>query len=152
MTVDLPGVIAGTLQFPNADIRTNAANIVLDGPAAQILDLSNNDALADFAINAATGSFTIQNGRNFTSAGSFINAGTLEIEDSQGLGPKAKVNGATVANGATLELAIDNLPDSLTTNTWLDLPGASNYAGPLQTSLIFTDPLRTNRSAPSTSG
>src|SRR5207244_3599939 len=71
-------VIAGTLQFPNADIRTNAANIILDGPAAQILDLANNDALANFASNAA-GSFTIQNGRHFTAAGAFTNAGTLVI-------------------------------------------------------------------------
>jgi len=32
------------------------------------VDVANNDALANFASNA-TGSFTIQNGRNFTAAG-----------------------------------------------------------------------------------
>ena len=38
----------GTVMFTGADIQTNAATIVLDGPAARIVDQSNSDALANF--------------------------------------------------------------------------------------------------------
>jgi hypothetical protein len=72
-------LVAGTLQFNGADIRTNAATIVLDGAASRIVDASNADALANFASNAAAGSFTIQNGRSFTTAGDFANNGTLTL-------------------------------------------------------------------------
>jgi hypothetical protein len=50
-------VIRGTLQFNNANIRTNNADIVLDGPPSQIVDQSGNNALANFAVNDAAGSF-----------------------------------------------------------------------------------------------
>jgi hypothetical protein len=69
--------IAGTFQFPDAAITTNAANIVLDGRNAQIVDLLNTDALAHLAINTAEGTFTIDNGRNLATAADFSNAGTL---------------------------------------------------------------------------
>jgi autotransporter-associated beta strand protein len=42
-----------------------------------------------------------------------VSQGTLEIEDSQALGPQSKTNGTSVAAGATLELAVDNIADSL---------------------------------------
>ncbi len=38
--------IAGTFQFPGAAIATNAATLVLDGSASQIIDQNGNDALA----------------------------------------------------------------------------------------------------------
>src|SRR5205823_1659615 len=57
--------IAGTFRFPGAAITTNAATIVLDGPGAQIVDESNKNALANFAANAAGGSFTVQDGQDF---------------------------------------------------------------------------------------
>ena len=41
-------VLAGTLQFTNAAIVTNAAAIVLNGPAARIVNQSGADALANF--------------------------------------------------------------------------------------------------------
>src|SRR5262249_33577054 len=57
--------------------------VVLDGGtggAAQILDnLNNGDALTGFATLASGGSFTIQNGRNFTPPGGFSNARTLTV-------------------------------------------------------------------------
>jgi hypothetical protein len=71
----------GTLQFPNADIVTNAATIDLNGPFAEIVDLSSptpQDGLRDLAAN--NGSFTIENGRNFIMmTGDFNNAGTLNV-------------------------------------------------------------------------
>lgn len=74
----------GTLQFNNAAngivaINTNAANIVLNGLGSQILNAVNGDALAGLATNAAGGSFTIENGRNFTTSGDFQNSGTLTV-------------------------------------------------------------------------
>jgi hypothetical protein len=71
--------VAGTLQFTNANVVTNAATIVLDGPTSQIIDQNNLDGLRNFATNAAAGSFTIQNGRNFTTPGSFTNNGALTV-------------------------------------------------------------------------
>ena len=89
-------LISGTFQFADADIQTNAATIVLDGPTAQIVDLANNDALANFATNAAAGSFTIENGRNLTLTDAFTNAGTLII----GTGSTFTANGAYTQTGA----------------------------------------------------
>ena len=50
--------VAGTLMFRNADVVTNAATVVLDGPSAQILNTTGGNALANFAANAAGGSLT----------------------------------------------------------------------------------------------
>jgi hypothetical protein len=89
-------LISGTFQFAGADIQTNAATIVLNGPAAQIVDLADNDALANFTTNTAAGSFAIENGRNFTSTGAFTNAGTLIIAT----GSTFTANGAYTQTGA----------------------------------------------------
>ena len=72
-------LINGTLQFDNANIVTNAANLTLAG---QIVNQANVNALANFANNAATGSLTVLPqtfGTNFTSAGPFSNAGKVTI-------------------------------------------------------------------------
>ncbi|MCX7417981.1 MAG: cadherin domain-containing protein, partial [Planctomycetia bacterium] len=74
--------ITGKLQFPGAAITTNAATIVLNGANSQIVNESDANALTNFATNAAAGSFTIQNGRNFTTAAGiseFANAGSMNI-------------------------------------------------------------------------
>ena len=53
---------------------------MLDGASSQILNTTTlTDALANFATNASGGSFTIENGRNLTTAGAFSNAGILAI-------------------------------------------------------------------------
>ena len=74
--------ITGKLQFPGAAITTNAATIVLNGANSQIVNESDTNGLTNFATNAAAGSFTIQNGRNFTTATGiteFANAGSMNI-------------------------------------------------------------------------
>jgi hypothetical protein len=71
--------VAGTFQFNGADIATNAATVVLDGAASRIVNQTAGDALANFATNAAAGRFTIENGRNFTTAGDFTNAGDVTV-------------------------------------------------------------------------
>ncbi len=65
-------IFSGTLSFNNgsyqSDILTNSATILLDGAAGtpKFLDQNGNSALANFQLNATTGSFTIQNGVNLT--------------------------------------------------------------------------------------
>jgi hypothetical protein len=96
-------LIGGTLRFNNAAIATNAATIVLDGAASAIVDQSSSDALAGFATNAAAGNFTIQNGRNFTTAGNFTNNGTLGV----GAGDTLAVTGNyTQTSTATLAVQL----------------------------------------------
>jgi hypothetical protein len=72
--------LTGTFQFPNAAIAaitTNAATIVLNGPNSRIINPSGGNALANFATN--NGTFTILNGRNFTTAGNWSNSGSLTV-------------------------------------------------------------------------
>jgi hypothetical protein len=91
--------VLGTLQFDNANIATNAASITLLGPASQIINQSSVNALANFATNAAGGSFTLAGGRNFTTATDFSNNGNLVVDG----GSKFTVNGnLTNFSGTTL--------------------------------------------------
>jgi hypothetical protein len=71
--------VTGTLKFNNANVVTNAGNIALIGSSSQILNQSSVNGLANFATNAATGTFSAQGGRTFTTAGSFSNAGVFSI-------------------------------------------------------------------------
>ncbi|MGH9454763.1 MAG: PEP-CTERM sorting domain-containing protein, partial [Terriglobia bacterium] len=64
--------------------------IMLSGTSSQIVNQTSGNGLANFATNAATGSFTINSGRNFTTAGNFTNNGTLTV----GGGSKFDVNGS----------------------------------------------------------
>ena len=94
---------AGVLQFAGADIVTNAATIRLSGAASSLRDLiSGNDALANFANNTTAGSFTIENGRNFSAAGPFGNSGVVSIGTASSF-----IAGAAFDNksGALLQLA-----------------------------------------------
>jgi fibronectin-binding autotransporter adhesin len=80
----------GTFQFNNANIVTNAADIILAGAGSQIVDQNNNNALANFATNAAGGIFQLGAGRSFTTAGNFTNNGSLIV----GSGDLFKVTGS----------------------------------------------------------
>ena len=82
--------VTGTLQFNGANIVANAANITLTGSSSQIINQTTGNGLANFAINNAGASFTINGGRNFTTAGNFTNSGTLTVGASNS---KFKVNG-----------------------------------------------------------
>jgi len=115
-------VNGGTLQFDNANIVTNAANIILAGSGSQIVNGSNANALAGFATNAVGGVFTLGAGRSFTTGANFTNNGTLTI----GSGDTFKVAGSltnfassTLSGGAynvagTLQFGASG--SSLTTN------------------------------------
>jgi len=74
--------VTGTLQFPGANIVTNAATITLTGSTSQIINQNGTNGLANFAMNNAGASFTINSGRNFTTASNFTNNGTLTVGSS----------------------------------------------------------------------
>jgi hypothetical protein len=68
--------IAGTLRLPGV-LATNAATLILDGPNAQVTDLSGNDLLA--SLGASTGSVTVRNGASLTVWVNFANSGTATV-------------------------------------------------------------------------
>jgi hypothetical protein len=72
----------GNLQLPTGAIVTNAATILLDGVNSNLKQNNGTDALTSLATNTADGSFTIRNGRNFTTAGAFGNAGIVQVGPS----------------------------------------------------------------------
>ena len=110
LTVGTWGAVGNsTLRLVGANITTNAANILLDGAASQIYSGTSGttNALAGFVTNAATGSFTVQNGADFTSAAAFSNAGTLTINGGGtfipgGTGAYTQTGGTTILDGGTL--------------------------------------------------
>jgi hypothetical protein len=106
--------MTGTLQFNGANIVTNSANITLSGAASQIIDQSSSNGLANFATNAAGASFTINSGRNFTTASNFTNNGTLAVGSANST---FNVNGnLTNFSGGTLTGGTYNLTGALQFN------------------------------------
>ena len=91
----------GTIEWPGANIINNAADIVMTGSTAQILNSTNSaNALANFATNEAGGTFQIGGGYNYTTAGTFTNNGLLIV----GAGDTFKVSNGDLTNfaGSTL--------------------------------------------------
>ena len=72
-------VVSATFRFSNADIVTNAADVVLDGAASAVRNFSDQDAFRNLATNAALGALTIRGGRTLTAPGAFANGGTLTV-------------------------------------------------------------------------
>jgi hypothetical protein len=109
----------GTLQINafgtvGGEIVNNAANIVLNGATSNIVDQNGLDALTNLAANSTTGSsFSLQGGRNFTTAGAFTNNGTLVV----GAGSTFDVNGnLTNISGTTISGGTYNLTGVLKAN------------------------------------
>jgi hypothetical protein len=74
-------IVAGRLQFTNASISTNSANITLSGTTALIANQSNVNALANLETNTSMASFTVAAGQQFTTtlSSSLSNAGTVTV-------------------------------------------------------------------------
>ena len=94
--------VSATLEWNAADVMTNAATIVLDGPSSMIRNGSN--ALANLASNTTAGSLTIQNGHNLTTP-SFTNAGSVTVGGSSTL----SVTGDYTQTAGTTELQLGTL-------------------------------------------
>ncbi|MCK6458133.1 MAG: hypothetical protein L6Q92_16585 [Phycisphaerae bacterium] len=102
--------VAATLKFTNANIATNAANIILDGPASAIVNQNNQDGLANLSVNDASGSLTFANGRNFTRNGLFTNAGYLTVNaaNSTFMATGGLDNQGTLAGVGTIAANVTN--------------------------------------------
>ncbi|HEV3080665.1 MAG TPA: hypothetical protein VGY66_12835, partial [Gemmataceae bacterium] len=70
-----------TLRGFSSGITTDAASILLSGAGANLYTGASGttDALAGLSSVTSVGSFTVQNGRNFTTAAGFSNAGSLTV-------------------------------------------------------------------------
>jgi autotransporter-associated beta strand protein len=77
--------ILGTFQFTGANIVTNAATLILDGPDSAIIDENSNDALASLTVN--TGHLTIENGSSEALAGFSMNIGTFTTVNDSAVAP-----------------------------------------------------------------
>src|SRR5690606_612077 len=96
--------VDGTLRLQGVNLVTNAADILLDGPGSNIYNAGTGttSALASFVTNGASASFTIQNGRDFTTSGAFHNAGTLLVGDGctfTSTGAYTQTDGFTTVDG-----------------------------------------------------
>jgi fibronectin-binding autotransporter adhesin len=94
--------LTGTLQFNGANIVTTAANITLNGASSQITNQFGGNGLANLAVAASTGAFTLAGGRNFTTAGNFNNLGTLSIGSGSAFsvgGTLAQIRGSALSGG-----------------------------------------------------
>jgi hypothetical protein len=101
--------LSGTLKFINADIVTNSAAIILDGPSAQIVDTAGTpqDGLRNFATNTSAGAFTIRNNKDVTTPGAFSNAGDVTMGGNStftSTGDYTQSGGLTLLGTTTSEL------------------------------------------------
>ena len=79
-------MVAGTLQFPAANIITEAANLVLDGSGpGQVRDQLGNNGLASLAAVDAAGTLTLQNGYALNTTASLRNSGYLLLDTTSQL-------------------------------------------------------------------
>jgi hypothetical protein len=108
--------VAGTLQIPG-NITINDAKIALTGKASQILN-PNTNALAGFVTNGAKGSFALNGGQSFTSAGTFTNQGVINVAKGSTFtvgsgGSYVQTSGRTTVNGKlTLSSTADKTDES----------------------------------------
>jgi hypothetical protein len=97
--------VQGTFRFTGANIVTNAAQISLGGPDAQVRDENGNDAFANLAANMAGASFVLENGSAEFPSGDFSNAGALTVGVGSTFAPAGtylQSGGVTILDGGTL--------------------------------------------------
>jgi hypothetical protein len=96
-------MVNGTLEFDGASIATNSASIMLTGAKSQIIDQNGANALANFATNTKTASFSLMSGKTLTTSGNVSNAGKLKVGPNSGLqtgsGSYTQTAGTTTVDG-----------------------------------------------------
>jgi len=108
-----------TFGFADADMVTNAADIILDG-AGHIVDQMYVDGLRNFAANS--GSFTLENGASLPTLGQFTNSGSMSI----GAGSTMQATGYTQTAGTTIVNGTLDTPVTLDGGT---LSGTGHVTG-----------------------
>jgi hypothetical protein len=122
--------VGGTLKWSGANIVTNASNLALTGGLGQILNATSNaNALANFATNNSSGSFTLAANQNFTTGGNFTNNGKLAVNSGSTFalkngssltnfnGSTKTLTGGAYAVGGTLEFTGANIVTNAATIT-----------------------------------
>ncbi len=115
------GATSAMIQFPGANIVTNAATIVLYGAGTQFVNPSGVNALSGLATNTVAGSLSIYE-RNFILGGSLSNAGYIGLE-TYSFNNTLTVGG-TLTNTGTCSLYASGANNSLVVNTSL-----ANFSG-----------------------
>lgn len=108
--------VAGTLKAPNlSGIQSVGARILLDGPASQVVNSANADALAGVTTINTGGELGVLNARNFTTASDITLNGTGRL--TVGAGSTFQVNG-TITNlaGGTFSSGSLNVAGTLQFN------------------------------------
>lgn len=104
--------VAGTLRFMNADVRTNAADLVLDGPNARIVNQGGIDALRNLAANTSAGGITLLNGAVLGPTRPFTNFGNVTIGGGSAFLPGdnyTQISGTTLLEDGNLVAATIHL-------------------------------------------
>jgi hypothetical protein len=136
----------GTLQIDalgskGGEIVSSGSTIVLNGPTAQITDSANLNALSKFQDNLAAGSFTVENGQQFSTTANgtnFENDGSMNIgagssfttanDYNQG-GGQTQVDGTLTASGGQVNINGGILSGTGTINGNVDI-GANGTLSP----------------------
>jgi hypothetical protein len=104
--------LVGALEFPGADVATNSATIVLNGPGSAIRATGGADALVNLASNTTGASLTVRGGKTLT-VKPFTNAGTVVIGPGTNSALTATGAGYTQSGGTTsLSVATSKLVTS----------------------------------------
>lgn len=112
-------VVGGTFAFNSANIITNAANIQLTSPTAQIVNINSNaNALANLATNTKKGQFTVTGKAALTTIPSFTTQGKVTV------GAKSNF---TVGGSYTQTLGSTKVDGTLTIPTGYFLQGGGLF-------------------------
>ncbi len=143
-------MVNGTLEFDGANIATNSASIMLTGAKSQIINQNAANALANFATNTKTGSFSLMSGKTLTTSGNVSNAGKLKVGPNSGLqtgsGSYTQTAGTTTVDGVL------NAPTGVSIQAG-KLFGKGTVAGTVVSSGAVTagdTPKKTGKLSPST--
>jgi hypothetical protein len=126
-------IAAGTVEFPTGTvIATNAANLELSG-SGNFTNIGGVNPLATFAANAATGTFSLEGGANFTTAGAFTNNGALTVGAASTFnvnGNLTNISSGTISGGTynltgILEAANATGITTIAANTGITLTGTA---------------------------
>lgn len=93
--------VTGTLQFNNANIVTNNANLTLSGTAYKVLNQTSGNGLANFATN--NGTFSLASNAPFTSASTITNSGTVKVNKGSTLTIGSQGNFTQNAGSVTVD-------------------------------------------------
>lgn len=94
----------GTIEFGSTgtSIATDNASIILNGASAQLINLGSQNLLSPLNSIGSSGSFSLQGGANFTTAGNFTNNGALIVGSGSTFdvnGNLTNISGTTISGG-----------------------------------------------------